>query len=90
MITGYKLWTPANHRPALFDTQEEAAEVARYVTANRRGRMGRGRLVEARPYQTRMPGAPWAVAVEFIGPLYECGRTRRRLRGATCVVEVTR
>lgn len=91
MITGYKLSTPANNRPALFKTEAEAVEVARYVTTHRRGRMGRGRLVEARPYQTRMPGAPWGVEVQFIGPLYDnLAGTRRRLRPTTQVVGVTR
>lgn len=82
----YTLNTPENHDPALFATRDEAASVARFVHENRRGRMGRGRLIKAYPYRTRLAGSPWAVAVQFVGVLYECGRTRRRLKASGFVV----
>ena len=79
MAESYHLTTPEHPDPARFETREEAEYVADYVRNNRRGRMGKGRLIEVKVYQSRLKGQPWSVQVTFEGELYECGSTRRKL-----------
>lgn len=62
-------------------TESEARLLAAFIRDTPHLRRGKGRIHDIDVYRCHyMPGKPWRVSVTFVGPMYECGRTRRPIR----------